>query len=141
MARARPLWVLVSAAAALVLSASPLGAAEVGIHGRVPTICRASLEPAGDPFAAGGTVYFGRLSELCNNVAGYRLTLEHSAAPTGGLVIHAGRLIPIAAETTRTVLVDSRTPAVGVSDLAIFLPQASEGFALALRIEPRGQVF
>jgi len=129
-----------SAALALALTAVP-AAAHVGIHGRVRTICRADIEPAEARPAQTGEVLLGRVSRLCNDVAGYRLTLEHPSDLAEAWFMFDGRRVPISAGSSSTLLLDSRNPGVGVSDLTIGLSRPAALSGLVLRIEPNGPIF
>jgi len=114
---------LLSSLAALVLLAEPAAAGPViDIMGRVATVCRVSLTGGAMPVEPGEQM-LGRLTELCNNVDGYRLVLLHPAGLEDAYVVLDGERIAIAADSTRTVIVDSNRPAYRERDLTLVLAE------------------
>ncbi|EKY30788.1 hypothetical protein HMPREF0185_00108 [Brevundimonas diminuta 470-4] len=132
---------LLSSLAALVLLAEPAAAGPViDIMGRVATVCRVSLTGGAMPVEPGEQM-LGRLTELCNNVDGYRLVLLHPAGLEDAYVVLDGERIAIAADSTRTVIVDSNRPAYRERDLTLVLAEGAEAVAVNIEAQPKGMIF
>lgn len=126
--------------AAIMLLAEPAAAGPVfNITGRVATVCRVSL--AGGGASVEGEQMLGRLTELCNNVDGYRLVLLHPAGLEGAFVVLDGERIAISADETRTVIVDSNRPAYRERDMTLVLAEGSEPVAVNIEAQPKGMIF
>jgi hypothetical protein len=127
--------------AALMLLAEPAAAGPViNIMGRVATVCRVSLA-GGASTVEPGEQMLGRLTELCNNVEGYRLVLLHPAGLEDAFVVLDGERIAISADATRTVIVDSNRPAYRERDLTLVLAEGSEPVAVNIEAQPKGMLF
>lgn len=127
--------------AAIMLLAEPAAAGPViNIMGRVATVCRVSLA-GGASAVEPGEQMLGRLTELCNNVDGYRLVLLHPAGLQDAFVVLDGQRIPIAADATRTVIVDSNRPAYRERDLTLVLAEGTEPVAVNIEAQPKGMIF
>ncbi|MBD7941179.1 hypothetical protein [Brevundimonas guildfordensis] len=132
---------VLSSLAALMLLAEPAAAGPViDIMGRVATVCRVSLAGGATPVEPGEQM-LGRLTELCNNVEGYRLVLLHPAGLEDAYVVLDGERIAIAADATRTVIVDSNRPAYRERDLALVLAEGTEAVAVNIEAQPKGMIF
>lgn len=128
--------------AAITLLAEPAAAGPViNIMGRVATVCRVSLTGGGVPTVEPGEQMLGRLTELCNNVDGYRLVLLHPAGLEDAFVILDGERIAISANTTRTVIVDSNQAAYRERDLRLMLADGAEPVAVNIEAQPKGMIF
>ncbi|WP_313472125.1 hypothetical protein [Brevundimonas sp.] len=128
--------------AAIMLLAEPAAAGPViNIMGRVATVCRVSLAGGGTSAVEPGEQMLGRLTELCNNIDGYRLVLVHPAGLEDAFVVLDGQRIPIAADATRTVIVDSNRPAYRERDLTLVLAEGTEPVAVNIEAQPKGMIF
>lgn len=128
-------------AAALMLLAEPAAAGPViNIMGRVATVCSVSLV-GGAPLATEGEQMLGRLTELCNNVDGYRLVLLHPAGLEDAFVVLDGERIAISADATRTVIVDSNHAAYRERNLSLVLADGADPVAVNIEAQPKGMVF
>lgn len=127
--------------AAIMLLAEPAAAGPViNIMGRVATVCRVSLA-GGASTVEPGEQMLVRLTELCNNVEGYRLVLLHPAGLEDAFVVLDGERIAISADATRTVIVDSNRPAYRERDLTLVLAEGSEPVAVNIEAQPKGMLF
>lgn len=128
--------------AAVMLPAEPATAGPaINIMGRVSTVCRVSLDGGAAPAIGQGEHMLGRLTELCNNVEGYRLVLLHPAGLEDAFIVLDGQRIPIAADATRTVIVDSNRPAYRERNLALVLAEGVEPVAVNIEAQPKGMIF
>lgn len=127
--------------AAVALLAEPAAAGPViNIMGRVATVCRVSLA-GGASAVEPGEQMLGRLTELCNNVDGYRLVLLHPAGLQDAFVVLDGERIAISSDATRTVIVDSNRPAYRERDMTLVLAEGSEPVAVNIEAQPKGMLF
>lgn len=127
--------------AAVALLAEPAAAGPViNIMGRVATVCRVSLV-GGASAVEPGEQMLGRLTELCNNVDGYRLVLLHPAGLQDAFVVLDGERIAISSDATRTVIVDSNRPAYRERDMTLVLAEGSEPVAVNIEAQPKGMLF
>ncbi len=132
---------VLSSLAALMLLAEPAAAGPViDIMGRVATVCRVSLAGSATPVEPGEQM-LGRLTELCNNVEGYRLVLLHPAGLEDAYIVLDGERIAIAADATRTVIVDSNRPAYRERDLALVLAEGAGTVVVNIEAQPKGMIF
>jgi hypothetical protein len=132
---------LLSALAALMLLAQPaVAGTSINIAGRVATICRVSLDqPA--TMVESGEQKLGRLTELCNNVEGYRLVLVHPTGLEDAFIVLDGERISISAGASRTVIVDSNQPAFRERELSLVLASGAEPVAVIIEAQPKGMIF
>lgn len=130
-------------ATALILAAGPAAASSVsiGINGRVGTVCRVEIGGAPAPRFEAGETSLGRMTELCNNVEGYRLVLSHPLGLQDAWMVVDGQRIPISSTSTTTVIVDSNAPAARERELGIVLSSGAATLDLALRAEAKGMIF
>jgi len=133
--------VLFSLAAVMLLAEPAAAGPVINIMGRVATVCRVSLAGGNAPTIAPGEQMLGRLTELCNNVDGYRLVLLHPAGLQDAFVVLDGERIPIVADATRTVIVDSNRPAYRERDLALVLAEGADPVAVNIEAQPKGMIF
>lgn len=133
--------VLLSLAASLLLAGQASAGPVINFMGRVPTVCRVSLAGTIAPDLGPGEQMLGRLTELCNNVEGYRLVLLHPSGLEDAFVVLDGARIPISANTTRTVIVDSNSPAYREHDLSLILAQDVGPVAVNIEAQPKGMIF
>lgn len=130
--------------AALLVSA-PANASDgsmIAISGRVPTVCQVSVAAPALPPLQTGQNDLGTLTELCNNVDGYTITLNHPAGLTDAWVEVDGGRIPLSPTATHTVIVDTSAPAYRARPLRLVLDHAPVGpLALSLDAQPKGLLF
>jgi len=141
MSANRAKGVLFSLAAVMLLAEPATAGPVLNIMGRVATVCRVSLDGGAAPTIGEGEQMLGRLTELCNNVEGYRLVLLHPAGLEGAFVVLGGERIPIASGATRTVIVDSNRPAYRERDMTLVLAEGSEPVAVNIEAQPKGAIF
>lgn len=112
----------------------------INIRGIVPTICRVEFSQAA--VATGeDRVDLGQMTQLCNNIEGYRVIVQHPAGLSGAHFSVDGVEAPLSSGT-ETVLVDSNDPAYRTSGVSLHLASASaELSALSFRIEPKGATY
>lgn len=112
------------------------------VTGRVPTICEVSLTTQDAAPLSPGENRIGVMTELCNNVGGYRLILTHPQGFHGGWILVDDRRVPIAEGTGQTVIVDSNSPGYAERELAVFVEGPVTGeFPMTLYAEPKGPIF
>ena len=135
----------VLAGALLLVSATAATAYDgtsISVTGRVPTVCQVSLSSQPVHAMQTGANDLGVMRELCNSLAGYRVTLNHPAGLVDAWVDVGGVRVPISPSQTHTVIVDNRTPAYRERQLRLVLNQApSADMNLSLEAEPKGAVF
>lgn len=139
---ARTVGMLVAASMAIAIA--PAQAANTGtfaVMGIVPTVCRADIN--GDvSMLHQGVNDLGRITELCNDVDGYRLVLDHPTGLQGAYLLLDGQHIAIETDAGETVLVDSDVPAERERNLQLVLADAREHFVpLTIYAEPKGMRF
>lgn len=131
-------------ATALALSAhvNAWGSPSLNISARVPTVCEAGLAPPALPQFSGGANNIGTLTELCNDVAGYTITLHHPEGLTDAWVDFGDQQVLISPTATETVIVDSNEPAYRERPVRLILGQAPGGtIRLSLDAQPKGAIF
>ena len=106
------------------------GGYELRIEGHVPVICRVDLENGSAP--AGQATDLGRMSEFCNNAAGYEVWLSHAQGLSSAAVYVDGQRIALS-PTGSTLISHSATAASTVHDLRLD-PGADQVGNLSLRI-------
>ncbi|KJV40314.1 hypothetical protein [Brevundimonas sp. KM4] len=127
---------------ALMLLAQPAAAGPViNIMGRVATVCRVSLAGGSPRVAENGKRDLGRLTELCNNVDGYRLVLLHPAGLEDAAVMVDGQRIPIASDSTRTVIVDSDHADYRDRNLTLLVADNTLAVPVNIEAQPKGMIF
>jgi hypothetical protein len=128
---------------ASLLAASPAAASSVSISisARARTICKVEVGAVAVPEFQPGETDLGHMTELCNNVEGYRLVLSHPAGLVDAWAVVDGVRIPLSSTTTQTVIVDSDAPAFRERDLGIILSSAEPNLGLSLRAEAKGMIF
>jgi hypothetical protein len=131
-------------ATALFLSghANAWGSPSLSVSARVPTVCEVGLaSPALSQFN-GGANNLGTLTELCNDVAGYTITLHHPEGLADAWIDLGDRQVPISSTATETVIVDSNEPAYRERPVRLVLAQAPGGpIRLSLDAQPKGTIF
>ncbi|MDY6922359.1 MAG: hypothetical protein SWI22_00170 [Pseudomonadota bacterium] len=130
-------------ATAVLLTAAPAvaGSVNIGIHGRVGTVCRVEVGGPPAPRFEIGETRLGRMKELCNNVDGYRLVLSHPVGLQDAWIVVDGQRIPISSTSSTTVIVDSNSPAAREREVGIVLSSARPTLDLTLRAEAKGFIF
>lgn len=128
--------VLAVSGAAMASEHSRDGGADfrIGIAGKVPVICRVSLDTTvlSD---VDGRVSLGTMKEFCNNPTGYRVVLEYPAAMESTKLIIDGR--ELALDGSGLVAVTrSASAAVAEHKVELDLNRKVGSATLALRIEP-----
>lgn len=127
---------------ALMLMAQPAAAGPViNIMGRVATVCRVSLAGGSPVVANNGERDLGRLTELCNNVDGYRLVLLHPAGLEDAAVMVDGERIPISPDSTRTIIVDSNHADYRDRNLTLLVADNSLSVPINIEAQPKGLIF
>jgi hypothetical protein len=112
------------------------------VTGRVPTICEVSLTTQRNAPLAPGENRIGVMTELCNNVGGYRLILAHPQGFHGGWILVDDRRVPIAEGAGQTVIIDSNTPGYAERQLGVYVEGPVTGeFPMTLYAEPKGPIF
>jgi hypothetical protein len=141
--RAELLKTVTVAAAVTLLAVGPAfaGGVSVGIRGTVRTICRVEVGAAAVPAFQAGETGLGRMTELCNNVEGYRLILIHPAGLVDAFAVVDGQRVPLSSTATQTIIVDSNQPAFRERDLGIILSSGQTAMGLSLRAEAKGMMF
>lgn len=114
--------------------------ASVNIVARARTICTVTLPGTQQPLQAGQN-NFGRMTELCNNIDGYRLVLAHPRGLVGAAVLLDGQRVAISPDANQTVIVDRNYPAYQERQLALELASAAPTLPLTIFAEPKGVVF
>ena len=110
------------------------------VIGFAHTICRVDYSDGATPIV-GQTTDLGQFTELCNDGAGYTVTLVTPAGLAGSSAIVDGTTIPLAANG-RTIIVDSNSTAYKKQDLKIQLAAGSTAFAkVTFEATPKGSVF
>jgi hypothetical protein len=99
--------VALAAATASVAIAAP-AEYELRLEGHVPVICRVSLD-AGSAAASGATD-LGRMTEFCNNAAGYDVWLTHAQGLSDAAIYVDGRKVALSA-SGQTLISHSATAA------------------------------
>ncbi|MBU1385705.1 MAG: hypothetical protein KKG14_07230 [Alphaproteobacteria bacterium] len=130
--------------ATVIMLAATSAAADgvsVSIHGRVGTVCRVEVGGPPAPRFEVGETRLGRMTELCNNVDGYRLVLSHPVGLQDAWMVVDGQRIPISPTSSTTVIVDSNGPAAREREVGIVLSSASDTLDLTLRAEAKGAIF
>ena len=127
---------------ALMLMAQPAAAGPViNIMGRVATVCRVSLAGGSPLITENGERDLGRLTELCNNVDGYRLVLLHPAGLEDAAVIVDGERIAISPDSTRTVMVDSNHADYRDRNLTLLVADNTLAVPINIEAQPKGMIF
>jgi hypothetical protein len=104
----------------------------------VPTICRAQFT-AGAAQPDQSVVDLGVLTELCNNLGGYRVVLRHASDLTGGTVTVDGETKSLSS-TGFTVITDAAGPAAVAKSVSIDFGSNAPG-SIGVMIQPKGAVF
>lgn len=139
----RRLRCLVAIACALASGTPSLAAtnAGVGINARVPTVCTAELSLTQISMEGPGSRITGSLEELCNSVDGYRLVLSHPRGVQGAEVDLDGTSVPISAEATKTVLIDTNQPGYVTREFALIFAEREDIIPMSIYAEPKGRAF
>ncbi len=106
----------------------------IELSGRVPVLCRVSIDNTIVPNAT-GLVSLGKMTEFCNNPTGYRVVLVNPVINGPATLIVDGREIPLGAQ--ELVLV-SQSAGAAVAEHRVELQRGEAGAVgtLAFRIEP-----
>lgn len=128
-------------AAAIVMS-TPAWAepARLGftIRGVVRTICRVELAQTS---ATDDGVLQAQMSELCNQMGGYRVVLQHREGLDNARIFFNGASIPLSGGT-ETVLVERSGPRDFVSQVSLDFSEVPPDMrTVSLRAEPRGMTY
>jgi len=131
------------AAAVSLLGVAPAfaGGVSIGIRATARTICRVEVGAAVIPAFETGETGLGRMTELCNNVEGYRLILNHPVGLVDAFAVVDGQRVPLSSTATQTVIIDSNQPAFRQRDLGIILSSPQDAMSLSLRAEAKGMIF
>ena len=113
----------------------------IAINARVKTICKVDIHFNPPLRYAAGINHLGQITELCNNVEGYILVLDHPRGMTGAALLLDGQRVEIADDANRTVIVDSRQPAFKQREVGLELAQMAEIMPMIIYAEPKGMVF
>ncbi len=135
--------VLVAIAAGATPAAASDGAS-ISFFARVPTICKVSVASnTALPFQAGAN-NLGVMTEVCNSMAGYTVTLNHPAGLTDAWVEIGNARVPISATATHTVIVDAASAEFRERPLRLVLSEddmPDGSIALSIDAQPKGPVF
>jgi len=128
----------VLATSGVAASAEPVSTA-IQIRGVVPTICRVEFsQPA--VASANGVVALGSMGQLCNQIGGYRVIMQHPSGMGAATVTIDGETVALSAGN-ETVLVDVDHPAERTSTVSINLAGQALPGALSFRAEPKGATY
>jgi hypothetical protein len=105
---------------------------EIGISGFVPVICRATLHASIVPVGS-GEVNFGELNEFCNSPRGYQVFVDSSPELANASLQIDGAAIEID-DSGSTLISSSAHANFAVRDVALTLPEGTEGGSLSIRI-------
>lgn len=131
-------YILVAVATLCATPAYAAAASSFTVTGVVPTVCRASIDGDFSPLHA-GLNDLGRITELCNDVDGYRLVLSHPAGVEDASMLIDGQQIAIEPDAVETVLVDSNVPADRQRHLQLVLGDSVPDLTrLTIYAEPKG---
>lgn len=132
---------------ALAIGATPASAsdgASLSISARVPTVCQVSVASSPSlPFQSGAN-NLGVMTELCNSMAGYTVTLNHPAGLTDAWVEIGSTRVPISATATHTIIVDAASAEYRERPLRLVLSDddmQDGAIALSIDAQPKGPVF
>lgn len=132
---------------ALAIGATPASASNgssLTIFARVPTVCHVTIAPSASlPFQSGAN-NLGVMTELCNSMAGYTVTLNHPAGLTDAWVEIGSARVPLSETATHTIIVDAATAEFRERPLRLILSDDdTQGGAIALSLDaqPKGPVF
>lgn len=136
-----------AALVAIAAVATPAAASDgtsFAIFARVPTVCQVSVAASpSQPFRA-GTNNLGVMTELCNSMAGYTVTLNHPAGLTDAWIEIGNARVPISATATHTIIVDAASAEFRERPLRLVLSEddtVDEDIAFSLDAQPKGLVF
>lgn len=115
--------------------------AAVSINARARTICTVELGFGAPAKYEAGFNYLGQMTELCNNVEGYRLVLDHPQGMVGAAILLDGQRIEIAPSASRTVIVDSSQPAYQEREIGLELASGADSLPMVIYAEPKGMIF
>ena len=105
----------------------------------VHTVCRIGF--GSEAAASGNHIDFGAVEQVCNNRAGFRVTMTHPANLQGAAFLIGGRRVPLSAGN-ETVIIDENRPTFLVQNAALDLGEAQPmPGSLAFRVEPKGPVY
>ena len=107
----------------------------VSIAGHVPVVCRAQFR-GGTTLIRDNRVILGRLAELCNVEAGYRIVLSHSVDLQG--VVRIGASEVALSPTGETIIVESSIARIRSSEAELTVSEGDLPARVSLRIEPMG---
>ena len=117
------------------------GEADIGISARARTVCTASfVQPLPTSLAAGASNR-GRAENLCNNLEGFQLILEHPRGLQNARIILDGTVVTLSETASSTVVLDSPHPVYAEHDLTVLVSAQQASSAFELRAEARGQIF
>lgn len=132
---------------ALAMGATPASASNgssLTIFARVPTVCHVTVAPGASlPFQSGAN-NLGVMTELCNSLAGYTVTLNHPAGLTDAWVEIGSARVPISAIATHTIIVDAPTAEFRERPLRLILSDddmQGGSIAWSLDAQVKGPVF
>ncbi len=131
---------IAGALSALMVVPAAADGVSIGINATARTICRVEVGAAATPTFEAGETALGRMTELCNNVEGYRLILIHPAGLVDAFAVVDGQRVPLSS-AGQTVIVDSDQPAARARDIGIVLSTRQDGLTLGLRAEAKGMTF
>lgn len=136
-----------AALVAIAAVATPAAASDgtsFAIFARVPTVCQVSVASNSSlPFQAGAN-NLGTMTELCNSMAGYTVTLNHPAGLTDAWVEIGSARVPLSATATHTVIVDAASAEFRERPLRLVLSDDDlhgGDVTLSLDAQPKGPVF
>ncbi|MBX3561927.1 MAG: hypothetical protein KF780_08955 [Sphingomonas sp.] len=112
--------------------------ASINIRGTVRTVCRVQFNQP--TVANGAVIQLGQMQQLCNNIDGYRVVMQHPAGLNGATVSVDGVETPLSSGN-ETILVDSNRPDFRTSEVSLNFGDMAGPGALSFRIEPKGTLY
>ena len=113
----------------------------IGISGRVKTVCTVDLAGGSASPSTNGEINLGLMTELCNNLGGYRLVLHHPAGLDQARLMISGQPVALRPNATSTVIVDQDRPTYRQRQLLLVGAQDMTAMNLSLEAQPKGVVF
>lgn len=133
---------LTVAAFAAAVPASAADGAFFAISARVPTVCEVRMASSAIAPITVGKNELGTLAELCNNVDGYTVTLNHPSGLSNAWIEIGSDRIALSPAATQTVIVNNDAPADRARPISLILDQApASDLTLSLDAQAKGMIF
>ena len=109
------------------------------ISSTVHTVCRVGFGSEAETSA--NRIHFGAVEQLCNNRAGFRVTMTHPTNMQGAAFFIGGHRVPLS-PGNETVIIDESHPIFSIQTATLEMGDAQETpITLSFRIEPKGPVY